>query len=310
MLFAGGGSISVSGVRENVEMKYSFCCLLLLLLPGCPSSAQQNQAPSGQRAALPVPAGWSLYPKPASESPDMLCGNYSKRSWFVSLEGGQLKTESRSEDEYRKDALPFKISLKKNQGDGIGGRRFAYQLNDGWLVGFNRGEFGGSLWWFSPDGEQHRKLANENVQYFVKLSEDILVLTGLAHLGLAEGKVLRVSKSESGDYKAQVLVDLDGEPYAFIQESQYSLLIITTAGLRRVKASGSVERLAETDYGILYPTSMVLAENGVIYVGMRHYVTRLTPTQSGYQEEWLVPSDCTKFKIRDYECVCTSSRTN
>lgn len=291
-------------------MNYSLVCLMLLLLVGCLSSAQQGQVRLEQREPLAVPDGWSIYPKPEADSPDMICGNYSKRSWFVSIEGEQLKSQARPDDKYRRDPLPFKIKLRKNEGDGIGGQRFVSQLTDGWLVGFNMREWGGSLWWFSLDGKRHKKLANENIQYFVKRSGDVLVLAGLAHLGLAEGKVLRVSGDGTGNYRADVFAKLDGEPYAYVRETQGSLLIITTAGLRRVQASGSVQELMETDYGILYPTSMVLTKNGVIYIGMRHYLTRLIPTKGGYKEEWLVPDDCTKFQVRDFECVCISSRTS
>jgi len=289
-------------------MKYILLGLILLFV-ACLSHSQQTQDHLRKQTYLPTPIGWSLYTKPGVNSREMLCGNYSKREWFVSSGGEQLKIQLHPRQGYKRDPLPFRIRLKRTEGYGTNGQRHVQKLDDGWVIGFDQGEYGGSLWWFSPNGKQHKKLANGNIKYFVSLSSELLVLEGLAHLGSAGGKVLRVRQTETGEYQADVLARLDGEPYGFAKESENSLLIITTSGLRRVNKSGTVEKLIETDYGTLYPNSITLARNNIVYVGMRHFITRLIPTSEGYREEWLVPNDCTRFAVNenDLNCVCLTT---
>jgi hypothetical protein len=286
-------------------MKYILLGLILLLAV-CLSLAHKTQSELSKQTSLPTPIGWSLYTKPDVNSREMLCGNYSKREWYVSSGGEQLKIQLIPRQGYQRDPLPFRIKLTRTEEYGTSGHRHVHKLEDGWAIGFDQGEFGGSLWWFSPDGKQHKKLANGNIKYFVSLSGELFVLEGLAHLGSAGGKVLRVRQTETGEYKADVWASLDGEPYGFAKESDNSLLIITTSGLRRMRKSGTVEELIETDYGALYPNSIALARNNIVYVGMRHFITRLIPTSEGYKEEWLVPNDCTRFAVNENKlnCVC------
>lgn len=277
-------------------MKHLLLCIVPLILL---VYVAQDQT-IAQQDSPPVPANWSMYPKPASGGPDMRCGNYSKRSWFVSLENEELKIATRAERSDSPGTLPFRLRLP----DSAGGHRVVHQLDDGWLVGFEAGEWGGSLWWFSADGKRRQKLSSENIVYFVKLSSEVLALGGLNHMSIDTGKALTVKKDRSGRYRAQLFANLDGEPAAYVQETPDSVLILTTQGVRRLKSSASIEKLVDTDIAILYPTSMALTKQGVIYLGMRHYIVRLIPTGNGYKEEWFVPNDCRKFEIRNYECAC------
>ena len=72
---------------------------------------------------------------------------------------------------------------------------------------------------------------------------------------------------------------------------------------------GSAEDTAASfggKYGGLYPTSVAVLRSGAIYVGMRHFVTRLTPKGSSYAEDWLVPSNCLRFVDLGFQfrCAC------
>ena len=49
----------------------------------------------------------------------------------------------------------------------VGGRhRPSARVDDGWLVGFNKGEFGAALYWFSADGKQNYKISDHQVWEF------------------------------------------------------------------------------------------------------------------------------------------------
>ncbi|MBC7797437.1 MAG: hypothetical protein H7Z37_11230 [Pyrinomonadaceae bacterium] len=177
------------------------------------------------------------------------------------------------------------------------------RVADGWLVGNDAGEFGGGLWWFSSDGKINKRLAGGNIVGFAETSIGVLALTGLAHMSFDDGKVLKIVGDAGINRKVETLVELGSAPRTFVVESSESLLVLTGDSLVRVKTSGSNEKLFSTRYNYLYPNSMIVSPSGVILVGMRHFITRLTPTSGGYQEEWFVPNNCTRFEERGLDCV-------
>jgi hypothetical protein len=82
------------------------------------------------------------------------------------------------------------------------------------------------------------------------------------------------------------------------------VVLVTSTKIHRIKPPGVIEPIHGAAYEGLYPTSVAVLRSGVIYVGMRHFVTRLTPIGSSYEEDWLVPSDCLKFVDLGYQCAC------
>jgi hypothetical protein len=221
---------------------------------------------------------------------------------MVAAEGEGLKISLDARSNHI-DPLPPAI---KERGVAAGSKsaRRVLRVEDGWLVGLDAGEFGGGLWWFNSDGREGRRLSDDNVVGFAEGASGVLALTGLAHAGFDHGRVLRVEGGAGAGRRVEPLADLGAAPRSFVAEKKDSLLVLTTRGLVRVKASGAVEQLIDTNYGLLYPNSMTLSPSGVIHVGMRHFVTRMTPSGGGYKEEWFVPSDCTRFRIRGYDCAC------
>jgi hypothetical protein len=294
-------------VYQRFKMRWLF---IILLLASCSSRAERvnSQAPTAPPpfASLPAPEGWVLYPSPPADSPALRCANYSMREWKVTLAGENLQIRLDTRRDHQ-DPLPSEIS-SENVAVGSKGDRHVIRVEDGWLVGLDVGEFGGALWWFSSNGRNSKKLANENVVGFAKSSKGVLALVGLAHMGLDSGKVLRITDGEAGNRKVEALADLGAAPRTFAVESPDSLLIVTTRGLVRVRTSGMADQLLSTNYGLLYPNSMTLFPSGVIHVGLRHFITRLMPTGNSYSEEWFVPVGCSRFRIRDYDCVCVSGR--
>lgn len=201
------------------------------------------------------------------------------------------------------DALPFTIDGKAR--DGLGGMRHVRAVDNGWLVGFDAAEVGGALWWFDKTGEHRAKLSDGNIIGFVDLgAQGVLALSGFARGGFSRGQVLRVRRA--GEWTATKWLDLDSAAEAFALEARDSLLVLTTTGIFRVTACGDLTRLVQADYDALYPTSLAVDPRGVIYVGMRHYITRFVPGPgSKLREEWLTREDCAKSDVRHFECVCS-----
>jgi hypothetical protein len=275
--------------------------------PNPPVSKNANQTSSPkprikyQPVSLPAPAGWVLYTFP--DNPDsrvLLCAGFSNREWQVSPEGDGVKISSYPGGGIQ-DPLPFDIQ-PQNAAAGLAGDRHVMRVNDGWLVGFDAGEFGGALWWFSVDGSKRRKLAEDNVAGFADSSVGVLALVGLAHMGTDYGKVLLVHEGNGGNRQVESIADLGSAPTAFAMESADSLIVATYDKIVRVLTSGEVEQIIAPKDGFPYPNSLTLSKAGVIHVGMRHFVLRLSPSNEGYKEEWFVPADCNKFEVNGFPC--------
>ena len=76
------------------------------------------------------------------------------------------------------------------------------QFSDGELKGTNHGEFGGTLAWKSPGRDTKSDVIfRDNVVGMENDGDGVMVLFGLAHMGLAYGYVLRVSQTSNGDWR-------------------------------------------------------------------------------------------------------------
>lgn len=257
-----------------------------LVLSLCSVTASYAQE-AATTSAPPAP-GWVAYHRPNED--ERRCANYSKQAWSVALNSDKSG-----------------IVISKYDRESY---RHVIKVRDGRLVGEDNGEWGGGLWWISQDGRSRRRLSRENVYGFVKTSTAVLIITGLRHMGANEGDVWRYVDRPGQKKRAAHLVDLGWAPFAFTQDSPDSVLVLTSDGFVRVHTSGRLETVYRIVYGILYPHSIAISPNGVIHAGMRHFVTRLTPSAGTYKDEWFVPANCAQFTQQKYDCVCTGATAN
>ncbi|HTE19585.1 MAG TPA: hypothetical protein VK689_14550, partial [Armatimonadota bacterium] len=103
-----------------------------------------------------------------------------------------------------------------------GAARFL-RVPDGWLAGFDAGEFGGSLWWFSPDGKREHQISEHQVRGFFHTNTGILATAGLSHENVSEGQVLRIRRGSKGRWIATPLVNLGHRPEAAMLENKRTL---------------------------------------------------------------------------------------
>jgi hypothetical protein len=233
----------------------------------------------GVVSAHEAPDGWAVF---SSQTPDyatFFCANGS-RDWKVSLDAE-------------------KVVISEDRDDS-GISRIEY--GTGKLEGLDHGEFGGGLWWF--DGASKTKISDENVHGFVRTQFGTLAFVGLDHGGLLSGKVLVIGGGDIGPPSPTVLADLGESPQAFALAPDGSVVLVTSTKIHRIKSPGVIETIRSAKYELLYPTSVAVLRSGVIYVGMRHFVTRLTPIGSSYEEDGLVPSNCLRFVEQGDRCVC------
>lgn len=288
--------------------------IVLLLLYSCNVSKEKSALNLPAKTQLlrsePPPEGFVILP---SSKQFLNRSRDCDKIWQVFKEGDTTKIR----EQYKGPTitiLPFKIDTRLPT--------YSYhvqQVDDGWLIGSNGGEWGGNLSWFNLDGSKKKTLLfNENVRGLVKSSTGIFVVTGLHHLGLFEGKIFHIEKREDGNWDAKLLVDFRGIPHTFTQESTDSLLVVAgnrdqsspkasdtfveepdnhfvkeSGDLWRVKTNGKVDSLLISDrLSTMQPNSMTLSQTGVIYLGAWRFVVRLTPLEKGYKEEIFVPPTC------------------
>jgi hypothetical protein len=194
--------------------------------------------------------------------------------------------------------LPPQVKLAKD----MIGTRSLLRTSGGWLIGFDAGEFGGGLWWFSRDGHDSKKLLSENVHAIYETSDGIFVLAGLAHLSMDNGEIDRfVDTPESVSVK--YIVSLGGSPEASTVAPNGQIVVATTHSVLLVDG-GKVRDLYKSGERLVYPTSTVVDGEGNIFVAMRFFVLRLSPRNGTYESQWLIPNKCRSVKVVRYECAC------
>jgi len=178
-------------------------------------------------------------------------------------------------------------------------------VEDGWIVGFDAGEWGGGLYWFNHTGTEHYQLSTnkpagtfdaDNVQSLLPCKEGVLAVQGLDHMGLDCGKVEKITRQKDGRWRADLLVDLGNAPSVSLKDGDNQWIIVTTERILRLHVDGTLQPLAQAAFmGSLYPNSIAKAPDGVMYIGMRHFVARLIPDGQSYRVELLVPTDLSLF---------------
>jgi hypothetical protein len=270
--------------------------IALALLASCKTDRTTPIGNTGGAAISVVPSGWvAIVP----DDERVRCANYARDEWQVAIDGTAVKfTELKNHEPDTGPVLPF---TPKQQG-AERGRQHVLAVSDGFLVGFDAGEWGGSLWWFSPDGSKQRKLADENVHGLVPIGPDLVgSIEGLSHMGISEGNVRWIERA--GGWHAGALTALDAGPRTFVA-ARDAIYLLTTKSLVRVGKDRKPVIIQPVRMAGLYPDSMVIDVAGELWIGMRQFVVRMTPVGDRFEETWLVRDTCVRATAHDLECVC------
>jgi hypothetical protein len=223
---------------------------------------------------------------------------------IVSFEGGSARIGRPSDKQPQQLPLPKNLKLSKE----MIGRRSLIRTADGWLIGFDAGEFGGGLWWFNNEGDESKKLLSENVHAIYRNSHGVFVLVGLAHLSRNSGKIYQITETDE-ELKVKHVADLGGSPEASTVDSEDRFVVATPRSVVAVDYAGKVLELYKSGEDLTYPTSVLVDANGDIFVGMRFFALRLVPTNnSSYRPQWLMAKECQSFEIVKGICTCGNVR--
>jgi hypothetical protein len=224
--------------------------------------------------------------------------NWSSKEWVVFLRDGHPAVRARVGDRERDavvwDAddranLPFTIE-QGNAFEGLAGHVHATKVADGWIVGFNAGEFGAGLWWFAPDGNRRYLISMDHVSGFLQTDQDLLGFAGLAHLGSDHGGIIRITRGANGKWEPVRVAILGSVPRAATRDKDGAVIVVTNKRLVRWRAGKPLETLLDdVSWGYLYPNSVISDGSGTLYVGMRNCVAKIPLTKGKNTVTWLLP---------------------
>jgi hypothetical protein len=231
------------------------------------------------------------------------CADDSKVSNQVTLTGMGVRIQSSREvfqpfKGFVEEPLPFPF-----RPAGSRGARSVLRLQDGWLVGFSNGEYGGSLWFVDSVDNKPTQLLDDNVSKIARLLGNVYVFTNTFGKGFSGGEIVEVGENGKIENRAGFF----GAPLEFVQESSDSFLMVGNGGVFRVSSNlHTQQQLSKTELFLFAPDSMVIGADKTIFVGLKFFALRLIPTENLYREQWLVPSACMQFHVdpEKRDCVC------
>jgi len=210
---------------------------------------------------------------------------------------------SRADD--RRDPLPVEVPAAQSPAPWANerGSRYVVEVDDGWIVGLDAGEFGGGLWWVARDGARYDTLSDENVVELVKTPAGVWAPTGLDHIVDGRGNVLLTGHTGTRPWRVVRSIPVGPSAYAATTSPNGSLMVVTRTGLVRVAPNGRAKTLHVGRWGgffelgpqfesAFYPGSIAVRPNGEVFIGMRAVIVHLSPQGSRYREDWLIQATC------------------
>ncbi len=107
------------------------------------------------------------------------------------------------------------------------------------MVGFRRGEWGGSLYWFSKSGNQKYEISSHQINQFIKRNNKIYGIEGLSHLGISEGRMVQIQKSNN-KWKAREYLKFNAEPEGIATNSNGEFIVVTSKDLIRIASKSKI----------------------------------------------------------------------
>ncbi len=218
-----------------------------------------------------------------------LRANHSQVEWNLFLDHGKVMAYLwGDEDDPTADARPVFSMARVISHEEPSEPAYVQQTEDGWLAGYNRGEFGSALWWFDKEGKSSYEISHHQVNQFFKYEGRYFAVEGLAHLGFSEGSVIEITL-KNRKWIAETFVELpeSGEAAAILPDGR--VCIATTRMLLALSMSKTMEILVPRARWYYPHVIQVDAKAGHVYVGMRQFVARYDLGANSRRIELLIP---------------------
>ena len=222
--------------------------------------------------------------------------NHSKDNWYFELKNDTVRIIQNPYKRIKGDKLPFPIDSVKN----ISGNKYIKSVFNGYLIGFNHGEFGGGLKYVSlyndygyhiefEDKENEWKygISGRNVRKIFEFNDKIIATRGLAHMGLNYGSLVELIFKD-GKWKYKYISRLIESPGVTFQYNEF-IYIITSQYILKIDKELKIKEVLKSRFywGVLYPSSSFIKEND-IYIAMRKGILIIKDFESEPKYEWYI----------------------
>jgi hypothetical protein len=206
------------------------------------------------------------------------------QGWRVFIENDSLKIKK-----YNYEHDISKLNLPPNYDSttwaGVKGDIVSVKVFNGWIVGLDAGEFGGNLKWYSENNKENYKISGM-VHQLEKNDNSVFALTGLYHMGLSEGYLLKIDfNKQKNKWISDVFYKCEKYPFAFTRIRD-NIYILTASDLIKIDSNKNVQVLIKNGFwDFAYPNSMTFYK-GSIYVGMRGGIMKVTDDNGKIIKDW------------------------
>jgi hypothetical protein len=165
-------------------------------------------------------------------------------------------------------------------GDGV-------KVSDGWIHAWDAGEFGGGLYWFSPDGEKYRKIDGSNTLNVTKTEKGIFAFQASNHLMFGYARFIKV-EPKNGSWSPKLITDMHYCPQAILFDT--NRFIYAASDFVSTMELDGTQRLLYRSAREIRAGGFCQRKNGELWLGSSRSVLCLSPKADGkYSPHWFRP---------------------
>jgi HEAT repeat protein len=138
------------------------------------------------------------------------------------------------------------MMIKGEDGGVQTEKRTGIEVDGGYLVGADHGEFGGSISFIDEGGNSH-VVADENTQEIYKTAEGVMSVGGLAHMGANSGFIFKLRKAGDQRWTAEKWRALPGAPRFSRLLKNGDLFVSCHGGIVVVSPAGEMKALTRDE---------------------------------------------------------------
>lgn len=239
------------------------------------------------KAQVPDLANWKVDTLPVGDR--IYSANHSQSNWVFIKTDDKWEIVQNTFKKEKGDSFPFTPDFIDKNLKEIKGNRFVKRTPDGYLVGLDKGEFGGGLYFIKSDGLDGYEMAGYlNIRNIFDYNNKYFAIEGLAHLGGQRGQIIEIFKKDTV-WKYKSLTSLIEAP-AIITDYNNEKIIVTSQYILKFGKDFKVIEILKSPFywGMLYPSS-ILVDNNDLYLAMRQGVLKIKSFDHSPEYEWYIP---------------------
>lgn len=222
-------------------------------------------------------------------------GDIDDVDYVVTLVKDKVRVETREEFATRErtewnstpKAKPMH-SISLGNATGLWNPGIGAKVADGWIHGWDAGEFGGGLYWFSTDGSRYKKIDSRNTQFIALTSKGVFAFQALNHLMFSYSRFVKVEKA-NGSWTENLVSDMHDCPSAVLF-AEKRFLHVGPNYISTMELDGTQRSVFRWMRG-LTPGGFVRRKNGEIWMGNSRSILCLVPEEGGqYKHFWFRPT--------------------